>query len=188
MLAREPFVLNVGHLAWRKGQLLLTEAFTRIAPQFPEWKLLFAGEALEPDITKKIIAIAGSQQLQGRIVLLGERTDAIELMRRAGIYVQPSYYEALGLALQEAMSVGCPSIGTRAGGIPELIGHEQTGLLVDVGNCAQLAQALEKLMSQTDLRAKYGQRGAAAIVQKGMTVEQMTANHVRLYESIFENS
>ena len=125
--------------------------------------------------------------LQERIVLLGERTDAIDLMRRAGIYVQPSYHEALGLALQEAMFVGCPSIGTRAGGIPELIEHEQTGLLVDVGDSKQMAQALEKLMSNADLRASYGRRGAAAIVQKGMTVEQMTANHVALYESIFKN-
>ena len=55
----------------------------------------------------------------------------VDLMQRAAIYVQPSFWEALGLALQEAMLAGCACIGSRAGGIPELVQHEQNGLLFD---------------------------------------------------------
>jgi glycosyltransferase involved in cell wall biosynthesis len=105
-------------------------------------------------------------------------------MRRAGIYVQPSYFEALGLALQEAMFTGCPAIGTRAGGIPELVEHERTGLLVEPGQPAQMAKALEALMSSAALRAQYGRQSAASIIERGMTAERMVANHVQLYESI----
>ena len=184
--AREPIVLNVGHIAWRKGQAVLAEAFAQVAPRHPEWKLWLAGDSLEQPETDKVIAIAKAHQLTDRIVLLGPRKDALDLMRRAGIYVQPSIHEALGLALQEALFTGCPAIGSRAGGIPELIDHERTGLLVEPGQPAQLAQALETLISSAPLREQYGRQGAASIVEKGMTAEQMTARHVELYESILQ--
>ncbi|MDB6023214.1 MAG: hypothetical protein JWQ04_3071 [Pedosphaera sp.] len=185
---REPLVLNVGHIAWRKGQIVLAEAFAQVATRHPEWKLCLAGGLLETDTVEKIRAIARTHQLEKRILLPGERTDAMEMMQRAGIYVQPSYHEALGLALQEAMFFGCPSIGTRAGGIPELVEHGSTGLLVEPGQPAQMAQALETLMADAALRKKFGQSGAASIVRKGMTAEQMCLRHVQLYESILNHA
>lgn len=187
VVSREPVVLNVGHVAWRKGQFLLAEAFAQVAGRHPEWKLWLAGDLTEPEEVERIRALAKASKLEERITILGERGDAVELMRRAGIYVQPSYREALGLALQEAMFTGCPSIGTRVGGIPELIEHGRTGLLVEPGQPAAMAQALETLMADATLREDYGWRGAAAIVQKGMTAERMVANHVELYESIFRH-
>jgi glycosyltransferase involved in cell wall biosynthesis len=186
-VTREAVVLNVGHIAWRKGQLVLAEAFAQLAARHPQWKLLLAGDPTEAQVVEKIRALAKAAGLENRILLLGERRDAFELMRRAGIYVQPSHEEALGLALQEAMAAGCPGIGTRVGGIPELIEHERTGLLVEPGQPAQLALALETLMSNAQLRETYGRHGAASIVQKGMTAGQMAANHLQLYEFILRN-
>jgi glycosyltransferase involved in cell wall biosynthesis len=186
--AREPIILNVGHIAWRKGQPVLVEAFAEIAAQFPEWKLWLTGDVLEESAAEKIREISKRPGLSDRIVLLGARTDAMELMRRAGVYAQPSNEEALGLALQEALFVGCPAIGTRVGGIPELIEHERTGLLVNKGDAGGMARALARLMSNPGLRAEYGRRGAASILDKGMTVEQMVARHVELYEKAFRRS
>jgi len=185
--SRESVVLNVGHVAWRKGQFVLAEAFAQVAMRHPQWKLWLAGESLEKAETEKIRELAKARGLEDRLLLLGERRDALELMQRAGIYVQPSFQEALGLALQEAMFTGCPGIGTRVGGIPELIAHEQTGLLVEPGQPALMAQALDTLMSDAKLREGYGRRGAESIVQKGMTAGQMVANHIELYESIFRD-
>jgi glycosyltransferase involved in cell wall biosynthesis len=181
---RELTVLNVGHVAWRKGQILLAEAFAQIAARHPEWKLILAGGVAEPAAEDQIRAIAKKNNLEQRIILAGERSDAQEMMKRAGIYVQPSYYEALGLALQEAMFNGCPGVGTRAGGIPELIENEQTGLLVDVGSAGQMARALDNLMANPALREQYGKRGAASIISKGMTADHMIAKHIELYESV----
>ena len=78
----------------------------------------------------------------------------------------------------------CPAIGAKVGGIPELIEHEKTGLLVEPRNPAMLAQALETLITNPSLRDQYGRAGAASIIQKGMTEEQMLAHHLQLYESI----
>ncbi len=181
---REPIILNIGHIAVRKGQLDLVEAFAQIAPRHPEWKLLLAGEWSEADTTEQIRALIAKHGLGDRVQLLGARKDAFELAQRAAIYVQPSHFEALGLALQEAMFYGCPAVGTNIGGIPELIEHQKTGLLVEARNPAMLAQAIESLIASPQLREQYGRAAAESIVQKGMTEDQMFANYLQLYESI----
>jgi glycosyltransferase involved in cell wall biosynthesis len=183
-IQREPVILNVGHLAWRKGQLVLAEAFAQIAARHPEWKLQFAGEDLDGSTGKQIRQLARDHGLEGRIQLLGERNDTYELMRCAAIYVQPSFWEALGLALQEAMFCGCACIGSRAGGIPELIDAGRTGLLFEPGNAGQLAQALEQLIQDTGRREQFAAAAAASIRERSMTVEGMTRRHLELYEGI----
>jgi glycosyltransferase involved in cell wall biosynthesis len=185
---REPIILNVGHIATRKGQIVLAEAFAQIANKHPAWKLCLVGHFAEESAAEQIKQIAKKNKLEERIILAGARDDAFDWMSRAAIYVQPSFAEALGLALQESMFRGCPSIGTRAGGIPELIQHQKTGLLVEAGSVNQLAQAIESFIESKDLRETYGRAGADSIVEKGMTFEQMIANHIRLYESILQDN
>jgi glycosyltransferase involved in cell wall biosynthesis len=182
--AREAVILNVGHIARRKGQAVLAEAFAQIAPRHPEWKLHLVGDDLDQAETNRIKEISRTHALGDRIVFMGRREDAMNLMSKAGIYVQPSFDEALGLALQEAMYCGCPSIGSNAGGIPELIEHQKTGLLVEAGNATQLAEAIEAYIADSSLREKYGRAGAASIAQKGMTAERMLEKHVEMYERI----
>ncbi len=181
---RQPIILNVGHIAWRKGQLVLAQAFARLAARYPEWKLELAGHDGGDGIVNEIRQLENTPGLAGRISLLGERNDALELMRRAAIYVQPSFWEALGLALQEAMSCGCAVIGSRAGGIPELISDDQTGFLTETGNVAQLAKKLEQLIADQPLRERLGLAASASIKQRGMTIEAMVARHLELYEKI----
>lgn len=179
---RQPIILNVGHIAWRKGQLVLAQAFAQLAARHPEWKLQLAGHDGGDGIVNEIRSLENSAGLAGRISLLGERSDATELMRRAAIYVQPSYWEALGLALQEAMSCGCAVIGSRAGGIPELIEDRQTGLLVPPGDVAKLATAIEELINAPLRRKEWGQAAATSIRERGMTVAAMVPCHLKLYE------
>lgn len=179
--ARGPVILNVGHMAWRKGQLVLAQAFARVAARHPQWQLQLAGHDGGDDTVQKIRQLAAQPTLSGRILLLGERTDALDLMRRASIYVQPSFWEALGLALQEAMFCGCATAGSRAGGIPELIRDGQTGLLFEPGNVAQLADILDRLMSDGTLRERLARSAAASIRERGMTVESMVERHRELY-------
>jgi len=176
---RDPLILNVGHIASRKGQIVLAEAFARIAARHPEWSLQLAGGDESGETVAKIRDIAERHGLTDRIQLLGERHDALELMQRAAIYVQPSFWEALGLALQEAMYCGCPVIGSRVGGIPELI--QDAGLLFEPGDVGQLSEALEKLIRDEGLRQALGQRATKSIVQRGMTVEAMMKRHLQLY-------
>ncbi len=186
--AREPIIINVGHVATRKGQPILAEAFARLAGRYPEWKLYLIGPIDEPLAGEKIKEIARRHRLEDRIVLTGARTDVLQWMDRAGIYVQPSLKEALGLALQEALFRSCPCIGTTAGGIPELIEHRRTGLLVEPGEPTELAHAIDSLIANPGLRESYGRAGSRSIYERDMTATQMIANHIRLYESLLSES
>lgn len=180
---RENIILNVGHIAWRKGQAVLTEAFMRIADRHPDWTLQLAGSAQERSVVEQIRRLVKDHGLEGRIQMAGERTDALELMRRAAIYVQPSFWEALGLALQEAMHCGCACVGSRAGGIPELVRENETGLLVEPGSVAQLAAALEQLIANERRREQLGRAASAFVREQGMTADRMAARHLELYET-----
>jgi len=182
--AREKMILNVGHLAWRKGQATLAEAFAKIAPRHKDWTLQLAGPDSGDGAVDRIREITEQHQLGGRILLLGQRKDAQALMRRAAIYVQPSTAEALGLALQEAMFHGCACIGARAGGIPELVRDGETGKLVEAGNAGKLAEALEALINDATQRRIWGQSGADFIRKNGMTAEAMIERHLELYGTI----
>lgn len=183
-VAREETILNVGHVAWRKGQVFLTEAFVQVAEQFPRWKLVLAGHDSGDGAWQQIEKLVHQHGLQDRVKLLGAHSQPIELMQRAGIYVQPSSQEALGLALQEALWCGCPGIGTRIGGIPELIRTDETGALVDYGDVPALAAALTQLMADPDRRQRWGKAAAADIVRRGMNAETMYQRHRELYERI----
>ena len=97
---RHPIILNVGHVAQRKGQHLLATAFAKIARRFPEWSLQFAGPDHDQITAKAIRTLARESNLEGRIQLLDRRDDTSQLMQQAAIYVQPSYLRgtAPGLA------------------------------------------------------------------------------------------
>lgn len=180
-LERRKIILNAGHIARRKGQPVLAEAFTRIAPHHPEWELWLVGDALEQSAEQTIRDMARGHGLEDRIRLPGSRDDVFKLMREAAIYVQPSFWEALGLALQEAMFCGCACVGSRAGGIPELIEHEKTGLLFEPGNSAELGHRLEQLIGARDLRDQLAAAARDSILSRGMTAGQMIESHLQLY-------
>ena len=71
----------------------------------------------------------------------------------------PSLQEAAGTALREAMFAGLPVIGSRAGGIPESITHDETGLLVAPGNAGELAQAIMRVLESPVWSKQLGEQG-----------------------------
>lgn len=86
-------------------------------------------------------------------------TDAKEkLFRVTDIYLQPSYFESLGIAILEAMSYGIPVIATRVGGIPELVHHEDNGFLIDPVDIDQLFSGIRSMIENPDLRRRFGER------------------------------
>jgi glycosyltransferase involved in cell wall biosynthesis len=179
---RKKIILSVGHVAFRKGQHILVRAFARIATRHPEWELWIAGHQAESSCWQEIENLIRKHGLEARIKLLGAHSDTATLMRQAGIFVQPSLHEALGLALQEALWYGCPAIGSRVGGIPELIHHQKNGLLVAPGDEQELASAFEKLLTRPELRAGMSIAAHQSISDKKMTQEAMVRRHVEIYD------
>ena len=183
-VAREPMVLCVGHLALRKGQHTVVAAFARIAAAHPEWKLVLIGEPSKDDCSRMVQQLIVTHKLEDRVLLLGSRDDAIEFMRRAAIFVQPSLFEGLPLALQEAMFYDCACVATRVVGNKELIEDGRTGLLVPPLDPKALAKTLDCLIRDPAQRQTLARAGAVSILERGMTARKMIEKHIALYDSL----
>lgn len=119
--------------------------------------------------------------LSGSIKMMGISNDVASYMCAADLYVQPSRSEGLPLALMEATSVGLPLIGTKAGGIPEIVKNGFNGLLVDKEDEEQLATAIEFLLHNNELRMEYG-NNSHVVFQEDFSVEVGVAHTISYYE------
>jgi len=181
---REKMILAVGHLAFRKGHHILVQAFAKIRVSYPDWKLVLVGPESADGCGEWIRKYCQEKSLGAWITLAGDREDARDWMKRCSLFAQPSLQEALGLALQEALACGCACVGTKAGGIPELILDRVNGRLVDPGDVGQLVEALRELIGNEDLRSQYGRAGVKHIRALGMSREAMVEAHEKIYRGI----
>lgn len=103
-----------------------------------------------------------------------------QYMTAADLYVQPSRSEGLPLALMEAASAGLPLIGTNVGGIPEAVHNAHNGMLVESGNAAQLADAINLLLQDDALRLRYGEN-SRSVYRDNFSIESATDRLIGLY-------
>jgi glycosyltransferase involved in cell wall biosynthesis len=187
---REPVILCVGSIGPRKGQLILIEAFDRIAAQFPDWRLVMVGRWEDGDYYRSVRAAIDASPHRKRIEMPGRLPDAETRLwlRRAAIFAMPSLEEGLGLSLQEALLSGCPAVGSRVGGIPELIDDGTNGRLVAPGDSQDLAGGLSELMSHPELRLSLSRQARSSVMRKGMTREAMAQNYLKAYNEVLAGS
>jgi glycosyltransferase involved in cell wall biosynthesis len=156
-------ILFVGRLVERKGVTHLIDAVGQL-PSDVLARLTVIGEGPERSSLEAQAAAAG---LDGRIDFRGrvDDKDLQDAFAAADVLVLPSIVDArgdtegLGVVLLEAMSCGVPVVGSRAGGITDIIEDEASGLLVPPGDPAPLASALERLARDPALAARLGAAG-----------------------------
>jgi len=181
---REKMILAVGHLAFRKGQQILAEAFCGLAKGYPDWRLVLVGPGEKETCGVCVQQLAHQHGLSDRVQLAGQQENAEEWMRRAAIFVQPSFQEGLPLALQEAMAAGCPTVATRVAGNPELVQDGETGFLLPAGDVQAMGASLRWLMDRPADRVGMGKKGYDRILSLGMTRQAMVRFHEELYRQV----
>jgi glycosyltransferase involved in cell wall biosynthesis len=146
----------VGRLVPQKGFDLLIQAFQKIASQVPDLHCLIVGEGDDKDKLSAQIRAAG---LEKRIYLVGyrDRQDVLSIVRSSDIFVMPSRYEGTPIALLEAAALARPILATCAGGIPELVTHEQHAFLVPPEDPAAFADGLARLARDPEYAGRLGQ-------------------------------
>ena len=122
-----PVVLNVAALVPHKGQRHLIDAFAEVVRAVPDARLVILGQGELHDALSRQVHQHG---LDKHVMLPGFRTDVLSLMKTADIFVMSSVMEGLGTSLLDAMACARPIVATDTGGIPEVVVHEETGLLV----------------------------------------------------------
>jgi len=148
-------VVALGRLGREKGFDVLLEAFSRVAPLYPDWSLTVHGEGVE---RASLEARTRALGLTDRVEFPGITRDSEAALGDADLFVLPSRYEGFPNALCEAMAAGLAVVATDSGGTRDIVRSGVDGLLVPVDNSELLAQAMARLMSDSALRAGLGSR------------------------------
>ncbi|HTT11168.1 MAG TPA: glycosyltransferase family 4 protein [Burkholderiaceae bacterium] len=140
------FIVNVGSFIPRKNHMLLIEAFSMLAPRYPELHLCIAGADGEERSAVEAAIASRSLTSRVRIYLDLDQKDVATLLSKAAVCVQPSLAESFPLAVLEAAASGTPIVASDIPGHDELIHGERTGLLFPLGNAAKCAAAIASVL------------------------------------------
>jgi len=155
----------------------LLDVFAELKNRKVEIKLLIAGEGEMLDYVKTRISNEGLS-----VELLGWQKDMSAIYSAADILILCSDNEAVSLALIEGSQYGLPLVSTNVGSVGDIVINESTGLLTNLTPTA-LADAIEMLASDAQLRGAMGQAGRARAEQY-FSLERMVKDHVNIYGSI----
>ena len=178
MEATSPIVGVVGRLELEKGHPTLLEAWPMVLEACPSAFLLIVGEGSRLDA---LHAIAREQGIERHVVFTGRRDDIPAVTAAFDVAVLPSYREAQGLTILEAMALSRPVVASNVGGIPEMIEDGVTGLLVRPQDPEALATAIIRLLSDHQLADVLGRAGHD-LVHDRFCVELMVAAVQDLYD------
>jgi glycosyltransferase involved in cell wall biosynthesis len=151
----EILIGSIGRLAAVKNYQLLLHAVARL-PQDQHWRLVLIGDGPERQNLQRTISELG---IGARVSLLGHRDDIAELLGDLDIFVLPSVSEGMSNTLLEAMAAGVAVIASDAGGNREIIESGRSGLLFASGDLPAATQAIQRLASDAQLRARLAQAG-----------------------------
>jgi glycosyltransferase involved in cell wall biosynthesis len=124
-------------------------------------------------------ALAAAQQTGASIHFAGVRADVARLLAAFDVFVLSSHTEGLPLALLEAMACGLPVVSTAVGGIPDVVHHGESGLLVGSGDEPALTAALAAVRADPVRGAALGER--ARLASRGHSAETMVDRYLALY-------
>jgi len=161
-----PLVLSVGNVLPSKGHTYLVAAAGLLAPSLPGLRVAIVGRLEEA--APAVRAAIAAHGLERYVALLGQRRDVAALLAAADLFVLPSLWEGLPLALLEAMAAGTPVVATAVGGTPRVVEDGVMGRLAPPGDAAGLASAIGAMLAdpkgarrmalagQAHVRATYG--------------------------------
>ena len=166
-LAR-PYVIFVGRITRQKGVPVLLRAASGLIPEAQLVLLAGAADTQEQlaEVTELVDGLRATRSGVFWIPEMLPKHDVIQLLTHATVFAIPSIYEPLGIVNLEAMACGTAVVGSRTGGIPEVVADGETGLLVPAGEPEPLAAALNTLLSDPDRAAAMGQAGRKRAVSE----------------------
>jgi glycosyltransferase involved in cell wall biosynthesis len=175
-----PIVGNVAALVPHKGQRHLIEAAHIVVQKLPDVRFVILGEG---ELREALERQVKEYHLEKHVLLPGFRTDVLGCLKSFDLFVMSSVTEGLGTSLLDAMACARPIVATEAGGIPEVVSHGITGLLVPPRDHAAMAAAIIALINDKTRRQQMGDAGFARVNEK-FSVERMIAGTAAVYARV----
>ncbi|GGE72084.1 glycosyltransferase family 4 protein [Priestia taiwanensis] len=171
-------IVCVARLGPRKGHNLLLDAITQLPKSMRDnLEVLIVGDGEMREALEKQKRSLGLSMVE----FLGTRDDVPYLLSKADVFVLPTLNDSLPVSIIEAMHSGVCVISTSVGGIPELVKHGKTGILIDSGDAKKLAGALKFTMTNHEAREKLADNGKK-FARTHLTREAMISHVTAIYQ------
>ena len=179
-----PVIGTISRLIHQKGIHVLLKAFAACNKTHPSSSLVVIGDGPERSNLENLARKLG---LGNRVHFLGHRADAHRILPQFNIFAFPSFGEGFGLVLLEAMACSKPVVASDVMSIPEIVQQGKSGLLVPAQDVSALAEALDTLIEDPELRDRFGKAGFQR-VRTEFTVERMVRKTAEVYQEASQSS
>lgn len=184
--ANKPVVVMAARLLRDKGVFEFVEAARLLRDRGVKTRMKLIGSADPGNLTSVTEAELDQWRKQGVVELMGFRSDIAEQYAAANIVCLPSYREGLPKSLVEAAACGRAVVTTDVPGCRDAITPGETGLLVPVKDSVALADAIQKLIEDSELRKRMGRAGRG-LAEEAFAIEKIVAQHLKIYDEVSAN-
>lgn len=178
--AQDTVLINVARFWGEKAHDVQLQGLRHILKQKPHTKLWLLGVGPMLD---EIRALSHQMGLDDHVNFLGFRDDLPEILALADLQIHPSDMEGVPLAVLSGMMAGLPIVASCVGGLPEIIKHEKTGILIQPRQPEALARAVIELMDSPELQLRLG-KGAQAFIRDEYSLQAAAARVGQVYEKM----
>ena len=182
--ADAPIVGNVAHMADHKGQRYLLAAMPRVLAAEPRARLVVVGDG---ELRGALEAQADALGVRGAVTFTGFRADVPQWLALFDVFVMSSHLEGLCTSVLDALAMRTPVVAAAAGGLPEIIRHEQTGLLAPVKDPEALAEAILRLLADPALGRLLAEAGRRW-VEEEFSADRMVEGTLGVYQEVMHES
>lgn len=177
-----PVVGNIGALVAQKDQRHLIEAAAIVVREVPDVRFVILGEG---ELRQALERQVHERHLERHVFLPGFRADALGLLKSMDVFAISSIHEGLCTSIIDAMAASKACVGTRVGGIPEVIDDGVTGFLVEPRHPEAMAARLVTLLQDAGLRRRMGDAGLTRARER-FTVDHMVHGTAEVYRRLLE--
>ncbi|PID92837.1 MAG: hypothetical protein CSA95_09425 [Bacteroidetes bacterium] len=181
--ADHTLVANVAAIVPHKDYYTFVDTAAHVLKVHPKTTFLIIGEGEERE---QITAYIHEKGLQKSVLLTGFRHDITQILPEIEVFLITSQTEGLGTAILDAFACGIPVVATRAGGIPEIVNDQRTGLLAEVKDANALAEKVLRFIHDRELKAQIVARAKEEI--RNFTRQQTARITMETYEEITKES
>jgi glycosyltransferase involved in cell wall biosynthesis len=177
---KEAAIGMIAQFIGRKGHMDALRGFAAVHEKRPDARLIFFGKG---PLMERVRACAEDMHIVGACTFAGFRDDLDRLVPCLDLVIHPARMEGLGVSLLQSAASEIPIIACPAGGIPEIVDHETTGLLVPFGSDKALAEAIFKVLDNPAWAAELG-RSARRRVEAHFSLEAMVGGNAAVYRDL----
>ena len=175
----EKILIHVSNFRAVKRVMDVIKVFATVRNSIPS-KLILVGDGPERSECEKLCR---ELKIYEHVQFLGKQTALVDILSIADLFLMPSQSESFGLAALEAMSCGLPVIASNVGGLPELVVHETTGFISEMGNIEAMAKYAIELLSDKDKYKRFSNESRKRAEEK-FRIDLITKEYEEFYSQI----